>query len=100
MPPVGGIERLADVPIHFADALVRRSPRLQQAADSAAPTARMNAATLAKLGVAAGARVKVGAGVTATVTRPSSMPACPTVGGAHRSGPCRHGGARCDVRQF
>jgi len=57
----GGIERVADVPIHFADALVRRSPPLQLAADSAAPTARMNAATLAKLGVAAGARVKVGA---------------------------------------
>jgi NADH-quinone oxidoreductase subunit G len=44
----GGIERVADVPIHFADPLVRRSPALQQAADSAAPTARMNAAMLAR----------------------------------------------------
>jgi NADH-quinone oxidoreductase subunit G len=57
----GGLERVADVPIHFADALVRRSPALQQAADSAVPTARMNAAMLAKLGVASGAQVKLGA---------------------------------------
>ncbi len=63
--PVGGLERVADVPIHFADPLVRRSPSLQGAADSAAPSARMNAATLAKLGVAAGDKVKVGAGDTA-----------------------------------
>jgi len=61
----GGIERIADVPIHFADPLVRRSPALRQAADSAAPTARMNAALLAKLGLAAGDRLKVGAGGTA-----------------------------------
>jgi len=61
----GGIERVADVPIHFADPLVRRSPALQLAADSAAPAARMNAATLAKLGIAAGDRVRVGAGGTA-----------------------------------
>jgi NADH-quinone oxidoreductase subunit G len=57
----GGIERIADIPIHFADALVRRSPALQMAADSAAPTARMNAAMLAKLGVASGAQVRLGA---------------------------------------
>jgi NADH-quinone oxidoreductase subunit G len=63
----GSIERVADVPIHFADPLVRRSPALQRAADSAAPTARMNAAMLAKVGVAAGTDVKVGAGGTAIV---------------------------------
>ena len=61
---VSGLERVADVPIHFADALVRRAPALQQARDSAAPTARMNAATLAKLGIGAGERVRVGAGAT------------------------------------
>jgi NADH-quinone oxidoreductase subunit G len=55
----GGLERVADVPIHFADPLVRRAPALQQAADSAAPSARMNAATLNKLGVAAGDKLKV-----------------------------------------
>jgi len=62
---VHGLERVADVPIHFADSLVRRSPALQQATDSAAPTARMNTATLTKLGLASGDRVKVGAGGTA-----------------------------------
>ena len=62
-----GIERVADVPIHFADPLVRRSPALQQAADSAAPGARMNAVTLARIGVAAGEQVRVGAGGTPIV---------------------------------
>jgi NADH-quinone oxidoreductase subunit G len=60
-----GIQRVADVPIHFADSLVRRAPSLQATKDAAAPTARMNAAALAKFGVADGAPVKVGAGGTA-----------------------------------
>ncbi|MCX7150728.1 MAG: NADH-quinone oxidoreductase subunit NuoG [Rhodocyclales bacterium] len=68
MASTNGLERVADVPIHFADSLVRRAPALQQARDSAAPTARMNKALLAKLGVAAGDHVRVGAGGTATVT--------------------------------
>ncbi len=63
-----GIERVSDVPIHFADALVRRAPALQRAADSAAPTARMNAAMLSRLGLAAGDLVKVGAGGTANAS--------------------------------
>jgi len=63
----GGIERVADVPIHFADSLARRAPALQKTADAAAPTARMNAATLAKFGLAAGDKAKVGAGA-ASVT--------------------------------
>jgi NADH-quinone oxidoreductase subunit G len=62
----GGIERVADVPIHFGDPLVRRAPALQLASDSATPAARMNAATLATLGIAAGNSVK--AGGTAAVT--------------------------------
>ena len=61
----GGIERIADVPIHFADPLVRRAPALQATQDASAPAARMNAALLAKLGIAAGEAVKVGAGGTA-----------------------------------
>jgi NADH-quinone oxidoreductase subunit G len=64
----GGIERVADVPIHFADPLVRRAPALQKAADSAAPTARMNAAMLAKFGLVGGNKVKVSSGGTASVT--------------------------------
>jgi NADH-quinone oxidoreductase subunit G len=60
-----GLQRVADVPIHFADPLVRRASSLQATADAAAPAARMNAATLAKLGVSEGQTVKVGAGGTA-----------------------------------
>ena len=79
----GGIERVADVPIHFADPLVRRSPALQLAADSVAPTARMNAAMLAKCGLAAGDNARVmrsgipgdGAGATASVTLPVQLDA-------------------------
>jgi NADH-quinone oxidoreductase subunit G len=71
----GGLERLADVPIHFADSLVRRAPALQLAADSAAPAARMNAATLARCGLAAGDSARVGAGGTARVTLPAQLDA-------------------------
>jgi NADH-quinone oxidoreductase subunit G len=57
-----GLQRIADVPIYFADPLVRRAPSLQSTHDAVAPTARMNAATLTKLGLTAGEKVKVGAG--------------------------------------
>jgi NADH-quinone oxidoreductase subunit G len=54
-----GLQRVADVPIYFADPLARRSPALQKTADATVPTARMNAATLAQAGVADGAQVRV-----------------------------------------
>ncbi|WP_126445106.1 NADH-quinone oxidoreductase subunit NuoG [Sulfuricystis multivorans] len=60
-----GLQRIADVPIYFADPLVRRAPSLQATRDAAKPTVRMNAATLAKLGLIDGNRVKFGAGGTA-----------------------------------
>ncbi|MEI7444756.1 MAG: NADH-quinone oxidoreductase subunit NuoG [Burkholderiales bacterium] len=50
----GGLQRVADVPIYAVDPIVRRAPSLQMTRDAAAPTARMNAATLAALGLAAG----------------------------------------------
>jgi NADH-quinone oxidoreductase subunit G len=53
------LQRIADVPIHFADPLARRAPSLQKTRDAAPPAARMNAATLAKLGLIAGMQVKV-----------------------------------------
>ena len=71
----GGIERVADVPIHFADALVRRAPALQGAADSAAPAARMNAAMLKKFDLVAGDLAKVGAGDTASVSLAAQLDA-------------------------
>ncbi len=53
------LQRIADVPIHFADPLARRAPSLQRTRDAAPPKARMSAATLAKLGISAGMQVKV-----------------------------------------
>jgi NADH-quinone oxidoreductase subunit G len=54
-----GLERVADVPIHFADPLVRRSPPLQQTVDAKPPMARMSARTAADIGVEPGGRVRV-----------------------------------------
>jgi NADH-quinone oxidoreductase subunit G len=53
------LQRIAEVPSYFADALVRRAPSLQQTPDAAAPAARMNAATLQKLGLTDGQSVRV-----------------------------------------
>ncbi|MDD5298188.1 MAG: NADH-quinone oxidoreductase subunit NuoG [Rhodocyclaceae bacterium] len=64
-PAAAGLQRVADVPIHFADSLVRRAESLQKTKDARPPMAAMNAATLAGLGLSAGDKVKVkqGAGV-------------------------------------
>nr|WP_321265716.1 NADH-quinone oxidoreductase subunit NuoG [Alcaligenes faecalis] len=59
LPATSGLERVADVPIYRSDALVRRSAPLQETPASAAPTARMAAATLTQLGLADGDLVKV-----------------------------------------
>ena len=53
-----GLERIADVPIYFADVLARRSPPLQATRDAAAPTARMNGRALASAGLSPGDRVR------------------------------------------
>ncbi|AHG64527.1 NADH-quinone oxidoreductase subunit NuoG [Advenella mimigardefordensis] len=55
----GALQRVADLPIYRTDAIVRRAESLQQAPASAAPVARLNAATLARLGVQSGDTVKV-----------------------------------------
>ena len=57
--PGQGLQRIADVPIYFADGLARRAPALQKTRDAQLPTARMNAATLAGVGAADGASVRV-----------------------------------------
>jgi len=58
----GAAERIADVPIYFSDAIVRRSTPLQDTRDARPPKARANARTLQPFGVASGdkARVKQG----------------------------------------
>ena len=55
----GGLERIADVPIYSADALVRRAPSLQATADAKAPVASLPQALWAELGLSEGAQVKV-----------------------------------------
>ncbi|MFY9315790.1 MAG: NADH-quinone oxidoreductase subunit NuoG [Burkholderiales bacterium] len=57
--PLQGIQRIADVPIYFADPLARRSPPLQKTRDAQAPRAWMNARLMQKLGVQAGGLVLV-----------------------------------------
>ncbi|KFB73768.1 MAG: putative formate dehydrogenase [Candidatus Accumulibacter phosphatis] len=58
----GELQRIADVPIYFADPIARRAPSLQKTRDAVAPTARMNAATLARLVVTDGAPVRISQG--------------------------------------
>jgi NADH-quinone oxidoreductase subunit G len=53
------LERIADVPIYFTDAIVRRSPPLQQTVDAQAPKAWLSSALAEKLGIADGAQVKI-----------------------------------------
>jgi NADH-quinone oxidoreductase subunit G len=52
-------ERIADVPIYWTDALVRRAAPLQKTADASAPRAIANEATLKRFGLAPGDRAWV-----------------------------------------
>ncbi|HMV06427.1 MAG TPA: NADH-quinone oxidoreductase subunit NuoG [Accumulibacter sp.] len=85
----GGLQRIADVPIHFADALVRRAPALQKTRDAAAPAARACAATLARLGLSEGATVRVkqagGEALLALVADATVPPDCIRVAAGHAS---------------
>jgi NADH-quinone oxidoreductase subunit G len=54
-----GIERIAEVPIYFADPLVRRAPSLQKTRDARPPRAWMNSRLMAKLGIADGQPLRV-----------------------------------------
>ncbi len=53
-PGATGVQRIADVPIYFADPLVRRAPALQRTRDAQLPKAWMNGKLLKKLGLAEG----------------------------------------------
>jgi NADH-quinone oxidoreductase subunit G len=85
--PAAGLQRIADVPIHFADPMARRAPALQQTADARPPALRASAGTLAALGLAAGgqARVRQGDGVAVLdVQQDDNVPAdCVRVAAAH-----------------
>jgi len=54
-----GLQRIADVPIYFADPLVRRSPPLQRTPDARAPKAWMNGKLMARLGIAVNQKVLI-----------------------------------------
>jgi NADH-quinone oxidoreductase subunit G len=91
LPPAApqGLQRIADVPVNFSDAIVRRAPALQQTADAVPPAARMCEQTLAANGVAAGQKVRVrqGSGEAILVARAdNNVPAgCVRVAAAHAS---------------
>jgi NADH-quinone oxidoreductase subunit G len=55
----GQPERIADVPIYFSDAIVRRADSLQKTQDAQAPKAWLSATLAQKLGVTNGAQVRV-----------------------------------------
>ena len=57
--PVTGLKRIANVPIYFADALVRRAPALQKTRDARRPRCWMNARLMHSLDLAAGQPVLV-----------------------------------------
>jgi NADH-quinone oxidoreductase subunit G len=85
--PPQGIQRIADVPIYFADPLVRRSLPLQKTRDARSPRAWMNAKMLQSLGVQPGGLVLVRqgqgeAGLTAGLD--DKLPdACVRIAAAH-----------------
>ena len=54
-----GLERIAEVPIYAADAIVRRARALQMTHDAAPPVAWMNRALAGKLGLQDGDSVRV-----------------------------------------
>jgi NADH-quinone oxidoreductase subunit G len=87
--PFDGLQRIADVPINFADAMARRAPALKQTADSVQPAARMAVNTLTKLGLKSGDAlvVRQGAGEARLLAKiDNAVPAdCVRVAAAHVS---------------
>jgi NADH-quinone oxidoreductase subunit G len=80
-------ERVADVPMYFADPLVRRAASLQKTRNALPPAVRANAATLARLQLADGdaARVRRGEGeAMLKVVADASVPdGCVRIAAAH-----------------
>jgi len=84
-----GLQRIADVPIYFADALVRNADSLQKTSDAADPQARFNPVTLTELGFSANEKVRVvqgGGSVLLTAVVDDALPqSCVQVAAAHAS---------------
>jgi NADH-quinone oxidoreductase subunit G len=85
--PATGFERIADVPIYAAEALVRRAKSLQLSADARAPVASLPSALWAELGLTAGDPVRITLGehvlLIAAVEDPSLAPAVVRVPAGH-----------------
>jgi NADH-quinone oxidoreductase subunit G len=80
-----GVERVADVPIYFADPLVRSSVPLQKTKDALPPRAWMSSKLAQKLGVAAGHPVLAN-GARLTVGIDEGVPEdCVRLAAGHRS---------------
>ncbi|MBU0594852.1 MAG: NADH-quinone oxidoreductase subunit NuoG [Gammaproteobacteria bacterium] len=86
-PAGGGVQRIAEVPIYQADALVRRADSLQRSVDGAAPEVAMSGALMAQLQLENGgmAMVRQGAGSTVMRARRDDKlpPGCARVPASH-----------------
>jgi NADH-quinone oxidoreductase subunit G len=83
----GGLQRIAEVPIYFADALARRSDPLQMTRDALPPAARMSADLMTRLGLREGDRVRVvqgrGEAILKVVADPAVPAQCVRIAAAH-----------------
>jgi NADH-quinone oxidoreductase subunit G len=78
LPAASGVERIAEVPIYAADAIVRRAPSLQKTHDAAPPVAAMPGALFAQLGLQDGDFVAItqgGGSATLPAVRDDRLPA-------------------------
>ena len=86
-PAPAGYERIADVPIYAADALVRRAESLQRTADARAPRAGLPSGLWAELGLKAGEAVRIVRGeqtlIIAAEEDPSLAPTAVRVPAGH-----------------
>jgi NADH-quinone oxidoreductase subunit G len=85
----GSLQRIGDVPIYHADAIVRRAPSLQRTVDAKAPVAAMNSELLNRLNIKEGNQIKVrqqNGQAVLTARCDNSLPAnCIRVPAAHSS---------------
>lgn len=82
-----GLQRIADVPIYFADPLVRRAPALQRTRDAMVPKAVVGVELARQLGISAGDRVRLrqesGEIILEAAIDPDLPAACVRVAAAH-----------------
>jgi NADH-quinone oxidoreductase subunit G len=81
------LQRVADIPIHAADPIARRSAPLQHTADAKVPEARLSSATMARLGLQSGVMVRVksasGEALVLASTDDGVAVGCVRLAGAH-----------------